>query len=509
MNTPQIIIIPTTTVTKDFKSHIESENNIRILFSGPFGAGKTSFLKDFFHVTDGYKVVTLNPVDYAVANNVDIMELIKHDILMEMLDKYEEEINLVVSDFKQMLTLQTFAKDKLDLVPLVKTFASILYDDANAAIEAIMDVGKQFRKYEKDVRTDESLQVLEYLAQQRFTKGSIRETDEITAMIKDFATRIKRNVEDEKLVLIIDDLDRLDPENVFRIFNVFTAHHDSRTEINKFGFDKVIFVCDIENIRHMFHHRFGAEVDFTGYIDKFYSLEIFKFDIKKHLNNLAHNLLKSKEFLGANHSEGYPDYLDKAYSIVNRHTLFFDALKYVVSALIDNDLIKIRNFDRFRSYSLPNYSFVIGHGRERNAYDYPLLVMLFILSQFYPTYIDLLKTLKKLSDVFVSDYRNGIDSSDDYQYRSYLIEASSRFLMHDKDFAPNHHQAWDITFSMKNEFSEIVDVVLNFDYNHTPKLVGVFLGEIDKIHPNQSSKPNPYWFMYCAMNKLIKDRILR
>ena len=38
---------------------------------------------------------------------------------------------------------------------------------------------------------------------------------------------------------------------------------------NKFGFDKIIVVCDYNNIQSLFHCRYGHDADFSGYIDKF------------------------------------------------------------------------------------------------------------------------------------------------------------------------------------------------------------------------------------------------
>lgn len=81
--------------------------------------------------------------------------------------------------------------------------------------------------------------------------------------------------------MIIDDLDRIDPDHIFRLLNIFAAHFDlERDEENKFGFDKIIFSCDIENVRTIFHNKFGHDVDFSGYIDKFYSREVFEFNNK-------------------------------------------------------------------------------------------------------------------------------------------------------------------------------------------------------------------------------------
>ncbi len=51
----------------------------------------------------------------------------------------------------------------------------------------------------------------------------------------------------KEVVRILDDLDRIDTEHIFRLLNVFVAQVDvvgKGENDNKFGFDKVIFVCD-------------------------------------------------------------------------------------------------------------------------------------------------------------------------------------------------------------------------------------------------------------------------
>ena len=74
---------------------------------------------------------------------------------------------------------------------------------------------------------------------------------------------------EKRKVLIIDDLDRMDPDHIFRIMNVFAAQFDhERFGYNKFAFDKVIIVCDLDNLRNLFAHKYGSNVDFSGYIDK-------------------------------------------------------------------------------------------------------------------------------------------------------------------------------------------------------------------------------------------------
>ncbi|MFN3567377.1 MAG: P-loop NTPase fold protein, partial [Caldimicrobium sp.] len=105
--------------------------------------------------------------------------------------------------------------------------------------------------------------------------------DPISETIREKIKELKRK-NNKKSILIIDDIDRLDPDHIFRIlnsFNIFLGLDKEETEVNKnfLGFDKIIFVGDIKNIQSIFHHKYGAEADFEGYIDRFYSY-IYDFD---------------------------------------------------------------------------------------------------------------------------------------------------------------------------------------------------------------------------------------
>ena len=97
----------------------------------------------------------------------------------------------------------------------------------------------------------------------------------------------KKEHPDKKIVLIIEDMDRMDPAHLFRILNVFSAHIDYNYRFgvnsnqpfvgNKFGLDKVVFVMSYENTEHIFHHLYGEGADFNGYISKFCSSNIFDY----------------------------------------------------------------------------------------------------------------------------------------------------------------------------------------------------------------------------------------
>ena len=78
--------INTEELDKDFEKHIWPNENSRIVFSGIFGIGKTFFLKKFFgRRSEDYYLVKLSPVNYSVAKNEDVFELIKYDILLQLL----------------------------------------------------------------------------------------------------------------------------------------------------------------------------------------------------------------------------------------------------------------------------------------------------------------------------------------------------------------------------------------------------------------------------------------
>ena len=53
-------------------------------------------------------------------------------------------------------------------------------------------------------------------------------------------------------------------------------------------------VCDITNIRNIFSNRYGQNVDFSGYIDKFYSKEVFEFDNVQNLLDYINENYRSR-----------------------------------------------------------------------------------------------------------------------------------------------------------------------------------------------------------------------
>ena len=71
-------------VNENFKHHLDIPDNNRIIFSGRFGIGKTTFLTEYFKNFKSHNVIHLFPVNYSILSNEDIFSYIKYDILLEL-----------------------------------------------------------------------------------------------------------------------------------------------------------------------------------------------------------------------------------------------------------------------------------------------------------------------------------------------------------------------------------------------------------------------------------------
>lgn len=285
-----------TGVEIDFDKHLLLSNNDRIVFSGKYGAGKTTFIDYYFQKNSNkYNVIKLNPVDYSIAINEDIFRYIKYDILYNLLEN--EQIEFETFDFSKLEIGSLFIRDNiLDILstflPLIPKFGGNIqkiYENYNKLNQKYIDFHSEINKNKNKTEVDTFMvSILE-------KEGSIYENNLVTQIIqlclKDMKTESAKNI------LVIDDLDRIDPNHIFRLFNVFATHLNENDNMqNKFGFDKVIFVCDIDNIRNIFKNRYGANVDFNGYIDKFYSRRVFYYNSNVEVEKYSINLIRGIDF---------------------------------------------------------------------------------------------------------------------------------------------------------------------------------------------------------------------
>lgn len=289
-----------------FERHLD--NNPRTIFSAKFGDGKTYFLNEYIrerkHRT---RFIVLHPINYSVATNEDIFEYIKRDILVE-LAKYEEfknvDWNAVATEF---FSVNTFLKVSQKAADGLKPDYII-----KPSVNALLTAGSIFKK------TRDKYAIESYFKQFSQMKGGIYEQDPFTAAIKAAVAKIKAN--GKRCVLIIEDLDRIDPGHLFRILNVLGAHIDEENDTNKFGFDNIVAVLDYYTTEHVFHHFYGEKADYSGYMAKFSCHSFFEYSIKREARRQLYELLQNECGLDINDIRQYEWYQDDKFTV--RETIF-------------------------------------------------------------------------------------------------------------------------------------------------------------------------------------------
>lgn len=269
----------------EFKDYLE--NSPRILFSAKFGDGKTQFLKEITVNSEfeNYKFFTIYPVNYVVAENSDIFEYVKRDILLQLGEARllnDIDLDSLISSFASFETFREVLAFLVSCLP------------HGEFINKLIDKGLEIK--EKYNEHKETLKKLD--ASFKMMKGGLYEEDGYTQMIREGLRLLREgiNVEggNKKSVLVIEDLDRLDPGHIFRILNVISAHIDSNAYQdegmkNKFGFDNIVIVMDYKATKHLFHHFYGYDASYEGYMSKFMSCQPFYYSI----SILAHQALYS------------------------------------------------------------------------------------------------------------------------------------------------------------------------------------------------------------------------
>ena len=279
-----------TKVQENFLKHIQESK--RIIFSAPFGIGKSFFIEEFFklpQVKSEYEPFTIHPVHYCTSDNKSIFEIIKYDLVFQLVRKqiaspeyrYEWDYSIFSKNVKEFAVsctntvLNGLFGQSLDVLDKVKTF---------------MQLCKEFAEHTPEiVKEDGNNELLDFLYGMEREKGTFLEDDIITDIIRKKIQ--EKEKQGKKTVLIIEDLDRLDPAHMFRLLNIFSAHDDFETKENKFGFSKVMFVCDLDNVEKIYRHFYGPATDFEGYMNKFYDTTPYRFRNYEAVSNYMDRML--------------------------------------------------------------------------------------------------------------------------------------------------------------------------------------------------------------------------
>ena len=499
-------------VSKRFGEHLKIKDNFRLIFSGKFGIGKTFFLKKYFEErNDLYNTFLLSPVNYVVSSNEDIFELIKADIIKDLFLTRKINLDKLPED-NTLQKISNYVEDKSAIIGnFMLKFISKLSTSSEIPKEVIDSIGniyKGYKKHSKKKKEEEktrSEELMEYWEDFEEKIGNIYEHNYVTKVINTFLEEIRKPKQN---VLIIDDLDRIDPEHIFRILNILSVHNNCFDSENKFAFDHVILVCDIENIKKIFYHKYGEGVDFEGYIDKFYSTHIFDFS-----NNDAVVI-----------------YVKSVFEISGRKKPYLDFVTLILQNLVEQNSLSVRrllkhNYDfSFKKFILHEQVGIIetSHYIERSrdffsdsvkffvdSDDFPLLnffrLMTFVFgdfNSFYKNLIELKTTeklisyknsldiisflslqnhiaLKKGDDVFFTKYRENHSSSNSIQSVAY---PKNKFLSKEFNF--------DLKWSQGNLYqgeesyfkdAKIIDKQQQYDTPDTELKLSLIFESIEKM----------------------------
>ncbi len=289
-------IIPVEDKIEEFLTHLDSHP--RTILSAKYGDGKSYFLdavKKNKEASEKFKFITIYPVNYQVASNDDIFELIKRNLLLQLIVDGVIEEDYEISD---SVAFSFFLINKCDTVAdCIFPFLESLNTDNDLISAAIKAFGaskmfgklsEKIKEFKKEGSKDEKLKSF---FEKAGNNPSI-ENDPITAIIRDSIKKWKEANPKKKLVLVFEDMDRIDPAHLFRIMNILSAHVDcaynwnlradeETTACNKLGVDNVLLVLDYENLKNIFYHFYGENTNFQGYISKFASRSYFKYSLEE------------------------------------------------------------------------------------------------------------------------------------------------------------------------------------------------------------------------------------
>ena len=273
------VVISTKNDDENFNTFIKLENNQRMLFTAPFGMGKTYFLNEFFKInSEEYNTFHLYPIRYQVHNDVNIIKVIAADLFVQLTNKHKNAVESFFNEenikLKKKHIRGLFMKCLGSLPsPLIASETLITLEPTTFSIikelfknQGIFDNIKQFFKNETELKYHSEIAEI------------------YNNFLEDSIIKILEKINNgKKNVLVLDDLDRLEPKHVFKILNAFSPLFDK--ENNKFGFDKIIFVGDFDNLKNIYHNVYGNGANFDAYINKFSSIGSYQYNIEKEVSD--------------------------------------------------------------------------------------------------------------------------------------------------------------------------------------------------------------------------------
>ena len=249
------LYIPVDDAIREFRRHLLSHP--RTILSAKYGDGKSFFLQEFEKdkkVQEKFVLLKLYPVNYQVVENKDIFNLIKYDLLFQLFDKGLLDETQEISSLNLFYTyIRSKDKDIIQFLCEMAAVVGLLPKQFGSIIDKADQVKKKWEQY-KDGNGNAELSNF----YNRVGGHYLYEADSVTAFIRNVIQQYKEKHIGKQVVLVIEDMDRLDPAHLFRILNVLSAHVDYAYRIgispdkksmsgNKFEVDNILLIMDYDN----------------------------------------------------------------------------------------------------------------------------------------------------------------------------------------------------------------------------------------------------------------------
>lgn len=494
MTVKEELKISNDSIISQFKNHLKEDINERILLSGPFGSGKSTFINEFEEKnTDDFFFIKLYPVNYSVSSNEDIFELIKFDILFELLTKYTGEIQLEKDDYTFWLRSWMYLTNRMEFFPIFHSLLS-MHEKIGKPVADFLSVMKDtvsdFKTYSDEIKIDELQNVSVFMDSIIDQKGSPFEMDSTSKFIYDIINNRLKN-DSKQVVLVIDDLDRLDPDHIFRLFNIFSAHTHSITGENKFGFDKVVFICDIENIRKIYKHKYGAGVDFEGYIDKFYSTAPFFFNNFNQISDVLYNYVEKISVKNCDQ-----EYINSEW--------FKQSLKVLLKVLLLHKKISLREIVSKKEFYIES-NVIYKHPFNIKSNNFDSIIVLSVVKDFVNGWDNLYNVFE---NIYTENKHIEFTESNFGENKLLITEVDITYFLGSLFILLIINPDTDIRSLKYGDYDEILieDFNLNFRYSLYRKnyLYGSYVERVFDNRDGKDKVPNIYKFILKSLDNLKK-----
>ena len=149
----------------------------------------------------------------------------KRDILIQLLMSGD----LVLDDnkYSYIKSIEGFLSTNFNKIinDAISVVAPLLTFVPKEMIDMLQKNISKFREYHSKINKSQSDTIEDYINSFTNQTGGIYEFDPISRLIWDLLSDLKKQT-NKKVVLVVEDLDRIDPAHIFRIMNILSAHWD-------------------------------------------------------------------------------------------------------------------------------------------------------------------------------------------------------------------------------------------------------------------------------------------